>query len=638
MKFELSYLNQEQKQAVINTDGPMIIIAGPGTGKTKTLIAKILYLITEKQIRPENILALTFTKKAAKEIFNRIVDVYSIQPYPHVATFHSLSYEIVAQKIKDIKIISDNDRRKIVREILKDFNEYKGLNIREVELLISNQKIEHVENVFLNVYQQKLAEKNLLDYEDLLIQALNVIGNGQSCQSTITNVINTPQYILVDEFQDTNNIQYDLVKKILGKNKNITIIGDPIQSIYGFRGARELAFDMFKKDFPDAKEIELKINYRSAPNIIKISSKLFPERFQIPHIVNLPGIVQLITTLNEYTQANWIIDKITQIIGGINLNQASDFRGYDEDTKADFRDFAVIYRINDLNRVLEKKLVDNGLPFQVVGGKSIYEKNEVEFIINVLKFLKEKSDQIYLELLDSQIIKIPREIIDRLNSFQKNKNVSVFDLTDKLISQKQIKSKKLRSISNILRSLLQYVVEEQNFISLQNIVEIIIEKFKIQEIFAENESKLRNINEFKSLILRFNKFPLNLALDKFISELSDLEVNDYYDEKANRITLLTMHSAKGLEFKYVFICGFEDGLIPFTRKERCDIEEEKRLFYVAMTRAKQGLFILKTKNKSSRFEPIIKSKELIEIEDPVINKINKKIKKQEEKKSQIKMF
>ena len=626
-------LNSEQIKAVQYTNGPLVIIAGPGTGKTKTLVEKIRYLIKNTKANPQHILGLTFTNKAATEINKRLqisVNTEKLNSTPLIKTFHGLAYDILSQKNKLINIISQKEKKEIIQKIKKDFPEYKNISFRDIEQKISSNKIsqnndsedfDEVFNIYTQ-YQKELSNRNLLDYDDLLVNAYSYLNKNKLN-------IPRPKYVLIDEFQDTSPLQYKLVKLLIGDNENITIIGDPWQSIYGFRGATKNIFSLFQKEYPTTKTIKLKINYRSDKNIISVSEKLFPkERIQIPYSKQ-SGTVQLVTTQNEFTEADWILAKISQIMGGMDLLEASDYENETiQDNKAKFKDFAIIYRVHGINRILENRFNDNGIPYQIVGGKSLYEQSLIVFIINILKYISLNDWSLLKEILQSSYTKISKRLLRKILDLKRQPQ-NLFD-------------------SEFLQSFKTSLDKIDNFSksnNLTDLVDLIVLEFKlipsIKNELKKTKSPQNQINEFKSLLTRFNDLK-EKGLSVFLEGLQELVENDYYDKKADRVTLLTMHAAKGLEFKYVFIAGFEEGLIPFTKKDT-DLNEEKRLLYVAMTRAKNHLYLLKSKfrnkekTKSSQFEKLIKLDKLMIITDPIISKLDRKKRIAKEKKSQVGM-
>ncbi|QQG47605.1 MAG: ATP-dependent helicase [Candidatus Woesebacteria bacterium] len=468
-------LNWEQKKVLKIQYRPIVVIAGPGTGKTRTLVAKLQNLITSQKNNPSKILALTFTRKASQEIKERLKDNFKNKAF--IGTFHSLAFQFVSQ-VEQFEIENDEDYERLLLEFLE---------------LLKNKKIN-----------------------------LNF------------------SHVLVDEFQDTSEVQYEILKII--SPKNIIVIGDPYQSIYSFRGANFGIFEAFKKDFPEYREIKLSENYRSYKNITTVSQKLFPEITKLHNIKKEEGEVKLIEFLNHKAEADFIVSTIMSGTGGVDLNSVNE-----GDQK--FSDFAVIYRNHFLRESVENALKQSGIPYQMVGGGSIWEKKETKSLIEKIKKYEGREDKL-----------------------------------SKLVKK-----------------------------------------------FSED-------SEILSLVKRFDKY--KDGIKRFLEYVEDLEGREFYDPNLNCVTLLTMHASKGLEFENVFIIGFEENF----NEKRSDIDEEKRLLYVSMTRAKQKLYLMYSRRRNgkvmkvSRFLKDLRDEKLIEMIDPKMEKIIKRIERKKLKKAQISLF
>jgi superfamily I DNA/RNA helicase len=529
-------LNKEQKRAVVFEGRSLIVKAGPGTGKTRVLVERVAYLAS-KGVKPELILVLTFTRKAVKEIKERLKKkkVKGVE----VKTFHGWSYELLKTEDDSLKLIEERKRKKLIRK----------LGIKK--------------------YKEKLKELELLDFDDLVIMARDLLKKKQNRKRY--------EYVLVDEFQDTNEEQYELLKLIVG-GANICVIGDPRQSIYAFRGATPTIFKKFKEDFGKAKEIGLKINYRSRAGILKAAQKLFkeddPAKSYAFRRAGGDGEVKLVRTLDEYTEADWILRLIEKKIGGLGLVEASELRGQG-DKEIKWKDVAVIYRTHRLNRVLKEKFGRLGIPFQVIGVESDWEQGKMRELVAGLRFLGGEG-QWEEELEDLGMNEGEIEWLKELGELKIGK------IVDKLIKRWGIE------MDDVLR-------------------------------------------EFRHILIGLKD------LRKFGEYHDSLIENDYYDEQVDKVTLMTMHATKGLEFKYVVVAGFEEWLSK-------DEDEERRLLYVAMTRAKEGLFLLTTekrggkKQKVSRFLKEIRGGWLVEEEDERMEKERKRRARRRLKKAQIKLF
>lgn len=601
---DLSFLNEQQKLAVETTEGPVMVIAGPGTGKTKTLTTRIQYLIQQKKIAPENILALTFTKKAVAEIKDR-VGQYTAE-LPSILTFHSLGFEILSTVQKDIQIVTEKEQENIIAEILKsDFpNGVLGKkHVRDLKLLITNYKNslefqDHLDAAleqFINLYNEQLIQRNLIDHDDLLLNSYHQLTLDKQLRERYRNQYT---YILIDEFQDTNKLQYELIKLLLNKMNNLYIIGDPLQSIYSFRGANSTIFEIVENDFKDIKKIVLSINYRSAKKIIEASSLLFQNIQSIEPLKKELGEVNVVKTMHEYSEADWIIKHISKKIGGIDLLTANHID--EQEKKNCFSDFAVIYRTHSIARCIGKKFNDSGIPYQIIGNDSPYQHPNIMFLIACLK---------YCNLHDVQYIK------------------TVLDLNDAEV---------------------QYICNTLNKLDIKKytISKLIAEFMKIFPQFNNIQNKKDENKIIQQLISTVTRFD-NVAngLKKCIDYFDYLQEHEFYDPTADSVTLLSMHAAKGLEFKYVYIIGFEEGIMPLSHHGKIENgDEEKRLFYVAMTRAKQELRLIYTKERNKRESIISPLSKLLESEfvtymdDEAIVSILKKRDEWKEKKSQLNLF
>jgi superfamily I DNA/RNA helicase len=608
-------LNSPQQQAVKFTTGPLAIMAGPGTGKTKTLVAKIEYLIQQKLARPTQILALTFTNKAAAEIKERLNLLNAEdENYPFIGTFHGFCLHLlVTHTQQSVKLIAEAERKKIIHQLLKnnfsqsDLAEFSwheiSLKLSQLKLSLSlkdqNQSnFQQQLSQLLDQYQLQLKAEQLIDYDDLLVNTVELLNQQPSLAEKIGLKY---QYILVDEFQDTHLIQYQIIKLITAKieQPNITVIGDPLQSIYGFRGAAGDIFHQFQQDFPTAQTLTLTINYRSRPQIIKLSHSLFPQS-QLLIANNLETAdINFVTTLNEQSESQWIINHIQQQLGGLNLNQASDF--HHQGQQLSFKDFAVIYRTHHLARNLENALEKSGLPYQTIGSLSVFEKKEIGFLIDTLSFLFNHND-LNLEKLQTHSLATP-------------------------------------SLINALKSLPNQI----NNLNPRQLIEQILQLSHLDEVIKQSSTKQRDLQTFHQYLQQFSG---SNWLPTCVEYLQNLSVHDYYDERADRLTLLTMHAAKGLEFSQVFLIGFEKDLIPHQKRlSNEEVTEEKRLLYVALTRAKDFLTVInclerfhQTNRTISPFFKEFDSQDFTVQIDPAIKKIQKYRQKTRDQKRQMSLF
>lgn len=551
-------LNKGQLQGVTAGEGPILIIAGPGTGKTKTLTARISHLL-KKGVAAEKILALTFTNKAAREMSERTrVLLPRDTNLPLVTTFHSYCYQLIRDVTgEEPAIISEIERQQILRDIKKS-QSLKGLSVRELSLRLSlakslseTQTTDSGIATLLQNYQKSLEERNVCDYDDLLIRAYHLL----------KEPVNRPAFdhILVDEFQDTNDMQYQILKLL--NPGSIFAIGDPLQSIYGFRGANAGVFDTFLKDWPQALTIHLERNYRSTPDIVALSGSVFSEAPLLSAQRPDTGQVKCVQVLNEYSEANWIIRSIEQSIGGSTMIKGHDHH-MDSAKSTSFRNFAVLYRTHRTAQILKRLLDESGLPYQIAGEGSPYQQPAAAQIIDALHGK------------DS-----PRRHVSELVA-QTAKNLGI-------------------------------------------------------------DAQTPAVQTLTNTAVRFD----GQNLEAFLAHIDAIAEQEFYDPTADAITLLTIHAAKGLEFKHVFLIGAEEGILPHhPPKAEPNLGEEKRLFYVAITRARDNLDILYAKKRAgkyaapSQFITDIPANILPHITDPNMPDEQKRLKKIALKRSQTSLF
>lgn len=565
-------LNKKQQRAAEAGEGPVLIVAGPGTGKTKTLVARIMYLITNRKVRPERILALTFTKKAAEEMSSRVTP-HIMGGKPRIATFHALCYDLLDS---NLPFVGEAERLQIIKSLPRP-KALKDLSVRELALLVSRAKnavtIDDPDVAkVVRAYNKTLAGQSLRDFDDLLLQTY---GRLQGDAAFRQDVESRYQYILVDEFQDTNRLQYEILK-LLG-TKNVFVIGDPLQSIYGFRGAGSGIFDAFKTDFPGATEITLTTNYRSVPQVVRLSNTIFPGTVALDAHSQHPGRVRAVEVLNEYAEARWVLGEIQRAIGG------GDFlKAVSDDERATHRrlsDFAVLYRSRPAAAVFQKVLAESGLPYQVVGDGSPYDRPEIQAVITLMR---------------SSVSGAPIVLEGYTSAEQRF-------LQDELTKAPLAKPSALA----------------------ERIISIL-------GIEAD-----RDLQQFVGTLVRFRDVPAAIAYFESIAE------HGFYDPSADAITLLTIHASKGLEFPNVFLIGAEEGILP---SGRGDESEERRIFYVAATRARERLEITHARNRGgqksaiSRLIQVLPQDVLPRHTDPDIDNQLRRIAKRTAKNSQTSLF
>ena len=615
----LETLNDRQKEAVNITDGPLLVLAGAGSGKTKVLTTKVAKLIIDNKIDPSNILAITFTNKAAKEMKQRILSMvgdigYKIQ----ISTFHSFGLNILKKHYDKLKlsknftILDSDDSSILIKNILKDMNSdenYKAIkNIisnnknalidsYEYERFVSNDFEELVLEVYRK-YENRLIKNNSVDFDDLLMLPIVLF---KKHPDILKEYQEQYKYILIDEYQDTNEAQYLLTKMISAKYKNICVVGDDSQSIYSWRGSNYKNILNFEKDYPNCKTVFLEQNYRSTKTIINASNDLIKNNINRKDknlwTDNEEGIkIEYKRAIDEKDEAYYVVSEINKLL----------------DNGSKLSDIAILYRTNAQSRNLEDELLLNNIPYKVVGSVYFYNRKEIKDLMAYLKLIYNKDDDVSL----TRIINVPRRkigkvTIDKLIKKANDLNCSMYDAID---SGKELEFK----------NIISYLRENKDNYTLTKFIDLILEKTGIvKELEEENtieaQTRIENLNEFKSIAYQFEENYGIISLEDFLNEISLVaDITEYKDNES--VTLMTIHSAKGLEFDNVFIVGMEESIFPhFNSFESNDqMEEERRLCYVAITRAKKRLWLVnalsrtiygnRVSNKESRFIKEIDSK------------------------------
>ena len=596
-------LNEQQKEAIQTTEGPLLVIAGAGSGKTRVLTTRIAYLIEEKGIAPNNILAITFTNKAAKEMRDRVVKMLGPVAYQiQISTFHSFGLTIMKENYaqlgykKEFTILDSDDSLSIIKKIMKNMNlDSKTYNPKNIKNKISSAKNEmmtpeelsrfsacdfdeKVVEIFAE-YNKKLKANNSLDFDDLLLKPIELFNENPVILEQYQERFH---YILIDEYQDTNEVQYILTKMLSKKRKNICVVGDESQSIYAFRGSNYRNILNFEKDYPNSKIILLEQNYRSTKTILNAANDVIKNNKQRKDkrlwTDNKEGDkVTYKKCIDEKEEAATVASEIGNlIIQGEKLE-----------------DIAVLYRTNAQSRTIEEAMLKDNIPYKVVGSFYFYNRKEVKDLIAYLRLIYNSDDDVSLiRIINSPKRGIGQKSIDNLVSEASSLGISMYEA---LSSPKELQFKALIESMKLA---------SQNM-SLTEIVELVLEQSGLRkELELENsleaEAKIENLDEFKSITKNFEERYGIISLEDFLAEIS--LVSDVEEHKDNNevVTLMTIHSAKGLEFKYVFVIGMEEGVFPHSRS-LCDsgeLEEERRLCYVAITRAKEKLWLLSAKRRT----------------------------------------
>ena len=608
----LDKLNERQKEAVLATEGPVLVLAGAGSGKTTVLVNIIAYMISEKHIRPWNILAITFTNKAAREMKDRIERLLGDTAKDMwIGTFHSVCVRILRSCIdllgysRDFVIYDTADTKTVMKECLRELDiDEKSFPVRNVLSIISNAKNDLMdaatfENVYKSDYrmsiiakiyyryQTKLRKNNAVDFDDIILNTVKILSENPDVLSKYQDKF---QYILVDEYQDTNNSQYLLINLLAQANRNLCVVGDDDQSIYKFRGANIGNILNFEDDYSDVQKITLDQNYRSTQNILDAANSVISNNKgrmgKSLWTSNGDGNkVFVYTGTNEYDEARYIARQIK--------------KHFDE--QGSFSDCAILYRTNAQSRVIEEMLMRESVPYKVLSGLRFYDRKEIKDIIAYLRVVYNPNDDVSLaRIINEPKRKIGNATLEKARNIAREKETSLYDVISHADDYPEFKTaiKKLLSFSEIIQSLIKL----KDTVTIEDLTGRILNDTGympalVMEDTTESKTRIENLGEFISVITEFEKNEeTGNTLGEFLENISLVSDIDGYDENEDSAVLMTIHSAKGLEFPIVFLSGLEEGLFPGMRSMESDddIEEERRLCYVAITRAKEQLYITKT--------------------------------------------
>ncbi len=630
MQEKLKKMNPRQLEAVLHTEGPLLILAGAGSGKTTVLINRIAYIIDQSLAKPWQILAITFTNKAAGELKERLTAMLGdIGGDVWAATFHSTCARILRRDGDRIgysshfTVYDTDDSKRLVKDCQKALNiDDKMISHKSILSEISHAKDSMLSpadyqaaagsdfrlakiGAVYELYQKRLREADAMDFDDLLGNTVELF---RQCPDVLEYYQNRFRYIMVDEYQDTNQVQYEFVRLLAEKSKNLCVVGDDDQSIYKFRGATIENIMSFEKSYPNAKVIRLEQNYRSTKNILNAANAVISNneerKGKTLWTENPEGDkIQIHTSSNEQDEAGFVATTI--------LEQIAKGRKYS--------DFAVLYRMNSQSNILEKVFVKSGIPYRIIGGHRFYERREIRDMIAYLSVINNPSDEIRLRRIVNQpkrsigdkTIATASEIAGALGESL----LEVLGRADEFDSLRRA-SVKLKAFYDMMQELID--ANDDESVSLHELYELILEKTGYIEALRgekeEAETRIENINELASNLLKFQEENGEEAtLSAFLEEVSLMTDIDNYDETADTVVMMTMHSAKGLEFPVVFLPGFEEGIFPGLQAiyDPNEIQEERRLCYVAITRAKESLYLLNadsrmlfgstSRNRPSRF-------------------------------------
>ena len=595
----LDGLNKEQKEAVLHKEGPCLVLAGAGSGKTKVLTTRIANMINNG-IYSGNILAITFTNKAAKEMRDRISNMVE-NNYTFVGTFHSFGLRVIRENTEKLgltsnfTIIDSDDVSSVIKKIMKELDistkEYSVSYIRNKISFIKNEMLSDSEvDKYLNSPPEKVAVKvyreyekvlkrnNAVDFDDLLKRPVELFMQNDDILDKYQEKY---RYILIDEYQDTNEVQYKLVKLLASKYRNLFVVGDVNQSIYGFRWSNYKNILNFEKDYPDSKSITLNQNYRSTNTILNAANSVIKNNVERKE-VNLystfgDGVkIKYFRGNDEKDEVKLVIDEIKKLLD----------EGYD------YNDFAILYRTNAQSRNVEDAILKVNWPYRVVGSYYFYKRKEIKDLLCYLRLISNHQDDVSLE----RVINVPKRgigdtSINNLRSLARDNNECMFKCLSK---PKEVEFKKL-----ILE-----LTEDAKDLDLTELIDVVLEKSGMKEELEkehtlEADIRLENLMEFKSITENYQKETGTVNLEDFLEDISIVADSSEHETLDNAVTLMTMHAAKGLEFKVVFLIGMEEGIMPHSMSlnEESELEEERRLCYVGITRAKERLYITNAKRR-----------------------------------------
>lgn len=597
----LDFLNERQREAVVTTEGPVLVIAGAGSGKTRVLTTKVAYLVQEKKINPSHILAITFTNKAAKEMKDRVIGMLGSIAYTiPISTFHSFGLQLIKENYEELgykpnfTIMDSDDTLTIIKKIIKELNyDPKEYNPKAIRNKISGAKNELMnakeyekyaattyEEVVVKVYERyekKLKANNSFDFDDLLMKPIELF---QSHPEILKKYQERFEYILIDEYQDTNQAQYMLTKMLSAKYKNICVVGDDSQAIYAWRGANYKNILNFEKDFKDTKVILLEENYRSTQNILNVANNIIKNNKQKKEknlwTSNEEGVkIKYHKADNEKDEAFYVTNEIQNLLK----------KGVKE------KEIAVLYRTNAQSRNMEEMLLKENIPYKVVGSFYFYNRKEIKDLICYLKLIYNTNDDIsFMRVVNVPKRGIGEKSLESLSIKAMSENTSLFGA---------ITDGKLLSFKHMIEEI------QKTDCSLTELVDLILEKTGIKEELEhektlEADIRLENLEEFKTITKTFEEKNGIISLEDFLNEISLVSDIEEHKNNTDVVTLMTVHSAKGLEFEHVFLIGMEEGIFPHSNSlmDMEQIEEERRLCYVAVTRAKKTLHLVNARRRT----------------------------------------
>ncbi|WP_102028764.1 DNA helicase PcrA [Salirhabdus sp. Marseille-P4669] len=636
-------MNEQQAKAVQHTEGPLLIMAGAGSGKTRVLTHRIAYLLHEKDVAPHNILAITFTNKAAREMKDRVGRLVGPEGNQiWISTFHSLCVRILRRDIdrigidRNFSILDTTDQLSVIKQSVKELNiDPKKWDPRMILGKISSAKNQLIDpeqyqkmttgNFFeekiaevYKLYQKTLRRNHALDFDDLIMDTIHLF---ERLPEVLQYYQRRFQYIHVDEYQDTNHAQYQLVKMLANRYENLCVVGDSDQSIYRWRGADIANILSFEKDYPNARVILLEQNYRSTKRILDAANHVIekntsrkPKKLWTE---NTSGeTIKYYPAATEKDEALFVVSQIEKLMKEEGIN---------------YRDMAILYRTNAQSRAIEDVFVKSNIPYQIVGGTKFYDRKEIKDLLAYLRLIANPNDDISFQRVVNEPKRgIGKTSMDKLLAYAQMHDLSLFDAASE-IEQINISKKAANGIFDF-RKMIDNWTKMQEFLSVSEIVDEVLEKTGYVDMLEkektlESQSRLENINEFKTVTNQFEKDNEDKSLIAFLTDLALIaDIDQVEDENEdNKVVLMTLHSAKGLEFPVVFLIGMEESIFPHSRSlmDEEEMEEERRLAYVGITRAEEQLYLTHARERTlygkTNWNPV--SRFISEIPDELIENL-----------------
>jgi DNA helicase-2/ATP-dependent DNA helicase PcrA len=618
----LNDLNPAQRKAVLETEGPLLVFAGAGSGKTRVLTYRIAHLLLEKNVSPRHIFAVTFTNKASNEMRERVEHLLGGSAKGiWVSTFHSACARILRQHIdrlgygRNFVIYDEDDRERHLKSVMKELDlDFKLFHPRAMQSRIDRLKNEGITpdqyrpsqfNVFekrlalvYQRYQEDLRRNNGVDFGDLLLFVTLLFKKFPDLLHSYQNLC---RYVMVDEFQDTNLIQYHLIRRLAEGHRNVCVVGDDDQSIYRWRGAEVGNILNFERDFPGTKVITLEQNYRSTQHILQAANHVVKKnrlrKEKALWTENPEGeLLTLYVAEDEADEAEFVVRKISEHVR----------RSFSENPGRSYRDMAVFYRINAQSRAIEDELVKRQIPYTIVGGMKFYERKEIRDILAYLKLIANPLDGISLKRIINQPPRgIGEKTIERIALVSKEKGIPLYAGMKEALKEDWLPPGIRERIRGFVHLMEEFQKEAETLSPSQLTLDILSRTGYLERLKEEGTevafSRMENIDELVNVLIEMERGDEKVSLESFLDKVSLVSDVDLYEDRENRVSLMTLHCAKGLEFPIAFIVGMEEGLLPHYRRgeEKEDLEEERRLCYVGITRAKEKLYLSRAEERST---------------------------------------